>query len=159
MTEETTPADYRKQNWSGYRPGQKVGGVRIIRPMGKEDLMRNTYYRIRYLCCGESGIISHAQIRKRISKESENCMACGRIKARQKLLSKEINAPCEPLGFDLPAWAVPPSVKQMPLGWVPFGGSSICYGPGAWARIVPFARSRFPHMPHAFSLGHPVDLI
>lgn len=89
----------------------------------------NTYYKVKYNCCGDEGILIHRSITRRVYRKSLLCKKCAdnvdgnefsRIKAIsdalevQEIKSIILDKELDNYGFISPPWPVPPSVVVIP---------------------------------------------
>ena len=119
--------------WKYYKAGDEIwgAGVEILEMVEAGFRMVETWYNVRFMCCGREETIDHSKIRRRIRRQVFPCRVCGHAKsvAAQKDTERpgpyhgkdRANRDFPPLEFPLPTWD-PPKLRP-PKGWVPYRGS------------------------------------
>lgn len=134
--------------WDYHRDGTVINEacLRVIRCVTQGIRATDTRYLVRYWCCGETGTLTHGQIRYRCARgrdrlhaleriafsehpppsEREDLLLCAdcakRVAAKRRAdWAKRRWALGRDYGCRLPEWPVPR--VELPVGWVPWAGA------------------------------------
>lgn len=104
---------------------EEITNLVILEVVARTNSQATTEYRVKYLCCGDIGILKHKRIRERIADESETCLKCNRkatlkneteaqrISRQKRRLAAQI---AETLKPGIMGWQPPPSAVERGKG-------------------------------------------